>query len=202
MKKNLENIITSSIKQVADEFQKDELAFLALTTKIELPLRDRWAYLLYKKLKSENFIVSREWKRMDLAILKNEIPEALIQLKAMYTFNAALDAENINGYAKYTLDDEKKATRFASKDTATYSVLLVTHPSAIISSKLSGIVKYHTGINKALRKFGCPKEVAVEAKRNINNKFKNRNVTASGELPGGKAFGVGVSVMYWIIRGS
>ena len=50
--KNIENILIQSLEQVVDEFGKDELAFLALTTKIELPLRDRLAYVLYKKLKA------------------------------------------------------------------------------------------------------------------------------------------------------
>ena len=87
----IETALIKSLQQTSIEFGEDELAFLALTTKIELPLRDRWAYVLYRKLSRSNLIVSREWKRIDLAVLKDKIPLALIQLKAMYTFNAVYE---------------------------------------------------------------------------------------------------------------
>ena len=45
-----------------------------------------------------SFTVAREWRRTDIAVLENEVPKALIELKAMYTFDAALYQENINGF--------------------------------------------------------------------------------------------------------
>ena len=61
--------IKDSLRETKKEFGKDELAFLALTTKVELPLRDRWAYVLFNKVFKNRFFVSREWKRTDIAII-------------------------------------------------------------------------------------------------------------------------------------
>ena len=73
-----ENFIIQALEETIKEFGKNELAFLALTTKIELPLRDRWAFVLDKKLLKTDFMVSREWKRTDIAITQNANPKILI----------------------------------------------------------------------------------------------------------------------------
>ncbi len=46
----MKEYLIKTLKNLKNEFQQDELAFLALTTKIELPFRDRWSFLLYKEL--------------------------------------------------------------------------------------------------------------------------------------------------------
>lgn len=85
----MKNYIINSFTNFVQEFQTNELAYLSLTTKIELPFRDRLAYSLFKELDAKNIIVSREWKRTDLALLQNGLPSVLIELKAMYSFDAA-----------------------------------------------------------------------------------------------------------------
>jgi hypothetical protein len=69
----------------------NELAYLALTSKIELPLRDRISFELHKKF-SDTHLICREWKsketksskRIDIAIVdkSNFKPVCLIELKA------------------------------------------------------------------------------------------------------------------------
>lgn len=65
----------------------DELAFLALTSKIELPIRDRLAYTLFRRL--PELLVTREWRPVDLAVLSpdGKTPVLLLEAKALYTFN-------------------------------------------------------------------------------------------------------------------
>ncbi|MFT7294745.1 MAG: hypothetical protein ACI87Q_002603 [Pseudohongiellaceae bacterium] len=195
----MQNLITNTIKSLTDNFQNNELAFLALTTKIELPFRDRWAFSIFNEIEMD-FNVSREWKRTDLAILKGKTPQVLVELKAMYSFDAALDPDGIGGFTDAMSADAKKAKNLAVEETEIYTVLLVTHPSISFSPEMDGIVKYVPGINRAIDKFGSAlrvKEVACEA---VDNDLKNRNVVASGELNGGKAFGAEVSVLYWIVK--
>ncbi|WP_089138387.1 hypothetical protein [Vibrio rumoiensis] len=195
----MQSEIIGSLEKLAKEFQEDELAYLALTTKIELPFRDRWAFLLYNSFTDHTLTVSREWKRTDLAILQNNSPKSLIELKAMYTFDAALDPDEIGGFTDAMARDEIKAKKLATPRTDIYTVLLATHPEQV-PPNYRGIVKYDSGINRAIKKFSTAdrvKSVAIEA---VNKKFKGRNVISSGELNGGSAFGVKTSVLYWLVK--
>ncbi len=61
---------------VPHRFRKNELAFLALTSKIENHLRDKIAFVLHENFKDE-LIISREWndrngKKADIAIFNND----------------------------------------------------------------------------------------------------------------------------------
>lgn len=195
----MKTIIKDSLANLHNDFKDNELAFLALTTKIELPLRDRWAFSLYTKLKNKRFVVSREWRRTDLAILKRTVPAALIELKAMYTFDAALDPSEIGGFANAMAKDEVKAKRLASDLTEIYTVLLATHPGKV-NPEYSGIIKYDAGINKAIRKYGSEANVKEKAINATNNILSHRNVVSFGDLNGGKAFGVNTSILYWLVK--
>ena len=146
----MEEALVSTLKLVGKHFTKNELAYLSLTSKIELPIRDQWAFLLHSELSKNGLIVSREWKRIDLAILKNGIPLAFVELKAMYSFNAALDPKGISGFIDAMSKDEKKATILAGGTTEIFTVLLATHPCSIIDSSFSWIIKYRSDINQAI----------------------------------------------------
>lgn len=84
---DIENIVSN----ISSKFQDGELAYLALTSKIELPLRDKIAFELHKKY-SDSHLICREWKskenntfsRIDLAIIdkENSKPVCLIEFKA------------------------------------------------------------------------------------------------------------------------
>lgn len=63
----IEQTLLSSLNHVIERFEKNELAYLALTSKIEFPIRDKWAFLLHEKLSPTGIIVAREWKWIDLA---------------------------------------------------------------------------------------------------------------------------------------
>jgi len=193
------DLIISSLHKTIDEFGKNELAFLALTTKIELPLRDRWGYVLYKNLADSNFSVSREWKRTDIAILENGNPKILIEIKTLYTF----DAISSRGYYARAIDllqeDENKALKLANVNTKIYTVLFVTHPLVSIPTGFENIVKYTPGINGALSKLGSADAVAGIAQYRIREKLRGKYIVSKGVLPGGNVFGVGVDVLYWIV---
>lgn len=85
----VEDIIIKSLNEIERYFKKDELAYLSLTTKNEIQIRDRLVYIINLKIR-DDLIASREWKRVDLAILQKEDknPLALIEVKSMYSFDA------------------------------------------------------------------------------------------------------------------
>jgi hypothetical protein len=194
------NIIINSLKQTVKEFNKNELAFLALTTKIELPLRDRWAYVLFNKLSKTDFFVSREWKRTDIAIIKKSKPAVLIEIKALYTFDAISVRGNYKKRISYLQDDELKASKLALKDTQVYTVLFATHPLSIVPNKLEGIVKYVPGINMAFRKHENAHKIKKKAVGRIKKEFKGKNLIAEGVLKAGSAFGIETEILYWILH--
>ena len=205
-KEFIEKIILESIKQSANEFQKDELAYLALTSKIENPIRDKWAYLMQRNLKEQKMSVAREWTRpdrkkntrSDIAIVQNNCPIAIIELKAMYTFDA-LRPGTLRGYLSKMEEDEEKAKKLTDMDTFIYTVLLTTHPLSIVPEKIKSIIVYSSGINASLNKFN-PSEIYKKAKNNIEKSIKHKNIVAQGMLSGGNAFDIGANVAYWIIR--
>lgn len=96
----IERILVETLKGLDKCFRKreGELAYLALTSKPEFAIRDRLAFELHKRLFPE-YIVAREWKRIDMAILRNEDqpePEFLIQLKTWSLFSFIGDADTIS----------------------------------------------------------------------------------------------------------
>ena len=193
-------LVNSSLKETIKKFHKNELAFLALTTKIELPLRDRWAYVLFSKLSKTDFLVSREWKRTDIAIIKKSKPSVLIEIKALYTFDAISERGNYKERINYLQSDEEKAFKLAFKDTHIYTVLFATHPLSVVPHRLEGIVKYVPGINMAFRKYKDASKIKKIAVGRIREEFKGKKLIAEGTLKAGSAFGIETEIIYWILH--
>lgn len=195
----MDDQIIETLALCGKEFQENELAYLALTTKIELPVRDRWAFLLHKKLGSK-YHISREWRRTDLAILDGVSPIALVELKAMYSFDAAFGDGGGKGYTDKMLRDENKAKKLAGANTDVYTVLLSTHPRGGFDKRMNYIVKYLYYINKSLKKYVSETEVLSRCKAGVSRNLKDRILLTSGEFDGGSAFGVDVLVSYWVVK--
>lgn len=195
----MENTIIDSLKTIDSQFSTNELAYLALTSKIENPIRNRWAFNLHSKLSNE-FVVAREWRRTDMAILNASIPKALFELKAMYTFDAALDQDGISGFINKMEADEKKAKSLSEPSTDIYLVLFATHPTSIVPIALNGVVKYRQDINRAIHTFGSGEKVKNVAFDAVERKLHNRRLIAKGILQGGYAFKINTEVLFWVIK--
>ena len=98
----IERILVETLNGLGECFLnekgKGELAYLALTSKPEFAIRDRLAFELHKQLFPE-YIVAREWKRIDMAILRNEdqpepVAEVVVQLKTWSLFTFIDDADD------------------------------------------------------------------------------------------------------------
>ena len=195
----MEELIQESLTSVDREFRPNELAYLALTTKIENPLRDRWAFMLHQNANA-SLTVAREWLRTDIAVLEGEVPKALIELKAMYTFDAALDQENISGFCDAMEKDREKARSLSTSESDIYTVLLATHPHSAVTKAHERVVKYHQGINRALKRYGGSDAVASAAVQAVNRRLAENNIIASGSFDGGYAFEINTQVFYWLTK--
>jgi hypothetical protein len=195
---DIDDALTHALDEIGKEFRPNELAYLATTMKVEAPFRDRLAYQLHLKCEPKGFIIAREWNRIDLAVLDGHgSPVVLVELKAMYTFDAL---KNVHFFTSATSDDEVKARLYAKDGTSVYSLLLVTNVAESVLEQFRNVVKYSYGINKAIDAHGT--SVLAKATDAINKDLKDsgRTVAACGHAEGGVAFGLKVSVHYWLVR--
>lgn len=179
-------------------FEYGELAFLAATSKIEAQIRDRLSWRLQCLL--PGLYVVREWKRTDIAILNGAAPIALIELKAMYTWDATLD--NHQQYIEALRSDEQKALRLATPETAIYTILLASNPKPVAPPPLHEFVKYRSGIEKALR-HSTAEDVAASTINIVKKDFceeKRRLLLQEVARGDGHWFGLEVDVLVWLFE--
>ncbi len=196
--------LTAALGSLGNEFKPNELAYLATTMKIEGPIRDRLAFRLHQELSREDHIVSREWRRIDLAVLDTKCePRCLVELKAMYTFDAF---KNLRKFVTATSEDERKARKLA-KGAAVYSLLLATHlgdsiPPHLCGPDLRGPVKYWHHQNAAINFHGDAARLLSQATARVDENLKEarRSVVSANSVDGGEAFGLKVAVHYWLVR--
>ena len=194
---NFERILAGSFEKI--EFEPGELAFLAATSKIEQPIRDRLSWRLQQTLK--DYDVVREWRRADIAILKDKSPVAVIELKAMYTFDAALN--NHMQFVAAISKDEQKALKLVGPDVPIFTILLAAHPKPINPDLMKPFIKYRNDIIRSLRTATC-KRVADEADRIVTDSFLSkapRNLAFRHIIRGnGESFTVPFDVHVWCFR--
>ena len=194
--------VADTMASLGQEFAQDELAYLALTSKVENPIRDRLAYLLHQKYGEEgNIFVAREWtepkkitgvgiERVDIAIIDEEKrPLLLLEITAMYnSYN--LFKRNQQGFPDKVRKDVEKLKRYPSKyKLEKIAMILVPNHTNSCPRDLEGVIKYRLW-NHTIR---CKGELRKAIKSNF--KFKHFD---SGCVVGGRAFGIGVDVHYWL----
>jgi hypothetical protein len=175
-------------------FHPNELAYLALTQKIEHAIRDRLAFCLHRKwAEQDSLLVCREWNHVDVAVMKDSLPVLLLEAKAQYTFDI-LKKGKPHDYPDLLLNDIKKVSSRRNSDTEVFTLLLVTHPHGAPDHKYRAAVKYFPGVTRgATTGFSLD-----EAKAEIDRRLIGHPQAATDEIKGGNAFGVAVSVAYWL----
>lgn len=193
--------LAQSMEQLPSCFAENELAYFALTGKIERQVQDKLTFLLHKTLVDQH--VWREWKNIDIAALdENGEPKILIELTAVQTFDLALTPEPItDGLLRKVNKEQSKFRQFSGKSTESYTILLATHLNSPVAEKYKTNVKYYKNLERAFTKVFYPNKIKSMAQEQINNTFIQREFVISGELNVGEEFGVEVSVLYWIYKG-
>ena len=156
----MNEMIINSIKQLKSDFKKDELAYLALTSKVENPLRDRIAYNLYSQI-GNDYIVCREWRgryreegkrhATDLAILNKgeKAPRVLIEFKAQS--KPIFEPK----YSVHMRNDLKYLNIKSANETELYYVQFTNLPIGknLFNTDIYDSIKYFEGINRSIQKF-------------------------------------------------
>jgi hypothetical protein len=190
--------IRSAFGEISNSPKDNHLAYLALTSKIEIPIRDKLAHTLYKNLHDKKINVAREWPgksgRSDIALLDNNNPKAIIEVKAFYTFD--LIKKNAADYINEVKKDIDKAKEAANDDTEIYALLLATHPHNV--PEHSDAIKYYKSIQNMYKSNENEATHRTNAVNNVSNLQLNNRINASGSITCEKAFGVNVDVLWWL----
>jgi hypothetical protein len=154
MKENILELLEKFFNN--SKLNNEESAYLAMTSKFELPLRDKLAYSLFKYFKergTENKYVCREWastdrRRVDIAIMETDnVPQYLIEVKATNTQHGyggfkgkEKRLNHIRPHVK-SLIKQLHGLKHTHKKSEVYGIFIGTHPQRKINEKYNVMVK-------------------------------------------------------------
>lgn len=201
-KSQLAELLISSLKEVGASFAKSELAYLALTQKVEHAIRDKLAFNLHRRLERESpdLLVCREWKRADLAVVKCKKPLLVLEAKAIYSFDIVKSGAQ-HPFPKLVSEDLEKAAKHASSTPPdspleTFALVIATHPRTAPGAEYREAVKYFRNV----KKYAVETNTFVNASQIMNQKMAHLGLELlhKDEVNAGDAFGVDVSVFLWL----
>lgn len=197
---NIDSLV-ETIKESMNSFRENELAYLSMTGKNELLIRDRIAYELYSKY--SNYIISREYNpsgvksRIDLAILENGKIKDIIELKSVYTFDSADMRNYINAINK----DFNKNSELVIDGVNQYEIIIATHIKEVPNEEFKDCVKYYRLIKKYLNNIEYSNILVEDLDYIIKKEFSEEKYEIRKfKVTAGQSFGVNVDVWFWILK--
>jgi len=196
--------ILGILSNLENTFHPNELAYLAVTSKVEGPIRDRIAYGLHNQV-GEGLLVHREWKDKhdrwtDISITDEQIrPQCLIELKAHSgpTFES--------GYSGKMRKDLHKLYMAGEEDTELYLIFLfnhIYHPGNI-DVRYRYAIKYFALQNYASKKCGFVPDASIETqthweKHLTNNSLMTDKSQMGIRINGGQYYNMPVAVHVYL----
>ena len=193
--------LAAVVRKALGSFETDELAYLALTGRPDLSLRDRIAFKLHTSPSTEaaQWTVSRDYRRVDLAVLRHDLSAAaVIELKSIFAHEALLPSKL--PALRATLHAEiDKCLAASSEKCDSYLIVGLTHALARIPTHLFRTVKAAAEINRKLVDGADVTAQAGTAGRVVSEVIKERGARVL-EIPAraGSAFGIPVEI-YWFV---
>ena len=141
----------------------------------------------------DSVLVSREWKRVDLAIIVDQSPKFLLEAKAMYTFNIwdGYRTKFLNGVRN---DLIKLKDKYSNDDVEKLILVLATDCNESPRKNYDEAVKYSGN----LRKYDKLRRSEAEIRMAAREMFDEFEHFSSGRITSGRAFGMEASVYYWL----
>jgi hypothetical protein len=213
--------LVAALAALKRSFKPNELAYLALTSKCESPIRDAFAFELQKLTSSASpiYSVAREWRpstssteRVDVVALKRgKQPTVFIEAKAFYTFDMFGGRKiplRADVYAEICKDIASvKALVHQHKGSSGYLLLMATdprpHPSVLtLNANRHPLIKYHDRIAKH---WNSKKPTNNNYSQQVKDVFiKNSCIpgqfTSHLSVPAGAMFDFDVTVHLWLIE--
>ncbi len=202
----IQDVIVEAIRDAATAFEDGELAYLALTSKIERPFLDRLAFRLHQRPHSQNRMVAREWPIptpsgrpcADLAILSRSGAAAVVEGKAMYSFDPTRNCASNTRFVERMQGDLDRFTEADLSATPIYCLLLATHPLTPVPEQRMYGIKYPSKINSAFQRIGDESQIRELADRKVRAATVADSVCAAGTEQAGSSFGIPVELLWWL----
>lgn len=194
--------IAQCLEHLPSSFRKDELAYLSLTSKSELHLRDHLAFDLHNKLADR--LVCREWRDHGIAILpqRSEVADAIIEVKLFYTFDGVVPNKLYR--MKVALGKDIDKMKGNGPNAERLALLFLVHPQALIPEALHEAVAYAERVNQDYRKnaYGGPGKVLKTAKDNLEIFWEEVGApwVTRGNYAAGVYQAIEVLIPYWLVE--
>ena len=188
--------LAEALRDLGGEFKPNRLAYLSLMTKNEREMCNALAWRLHERLAGDaDAQVVREWRRHDIAVLRRHNPVAPIEAKAAMAFD--LVAGGARAYpSREVLRDIRKLRDAEPNCEHRYVLPFFTHVHRMPRHEHDAAMPYISGI----RKHGTIDRAALDRGfERFRQAVGGLAVVAAGEVPAGNAFGVDVSVLYWLL---
>ncbi len=197
-------IIQEELNAIASYYNSNEVAYLALTAKVEATLRNKLAYRLQQRMMDEQTTlqVARDWQDTDIAIITSSgQPEALIYLKSGYIPDETdANSSMIGFYPKKVLDASQKSNQIGLDHTQTFAILFYTHQNKPVEEVYRKSVKHDNAFLRAFKQHNA-KEMLESAKNNITNFFNAKNLPITHILiDAGTCWDVKVDIHTWLVE--
>jgi hypothetical protein len=199
----LGEFIVAAIESAGQSFQEGELAFLALTSKVERPLLDRIAYQLHLSLEGRQLVVAREYPisakiRADVAVLRGNAIVAVLEAKAMYTADCTREGGLRREYSDLLDADLKRYDGITAASLQVYCLLFGTHPLAPPPPGLKRVVKYSQLLVQSFKTHHTGPAILKIVEANLGRFLRPESRFATGKLSAGVAFGIPVELWWWL----
>ncbi len=201
---NYTALLKDELASLATYFNANELAYLALTAKIEQPLREKIAYRLQQRITAENpdLYCAREWHDTDIALIDKEgNVNRIVLIKSGYTADETnMNASMVGFYPKKIIDDLRKTAELGGNETKYFALLFYTHIDKPVPAHLKKIVKHDNSLNRAFKQQNAA-QIIEEAQGYINHFFEQHRITTEqGCIEAGQCWDIEVKIYYWFME--
>ena len=173
------------IEEAGASFATNELAYLALTSKVENPIRDRVAWAMQSRL-GPDLIVSREWKRRDIGVVEASDTDTALAILEFKAGNAGETGVATKFTSWMNSDLAKRRSDDANQDL--FWVGLAVSVTEQVPDSLRHVVKYRNTYKRDHKGHDFFAEM-----------MRQHGDVSNGTLSGGRIFGLSVEVDYWVV---
>lgn len=178
-------LLLAVLSELDQTFHPDELAYLAATSKVEGPIRDRIAYRLHLQVPPD-LLVHREWKDRnsrwaDIAVTDGQNrPILLLEIKA----HSAPTFES--GYSDLIRKDLLKLREAAEDNTELYLIFLFNHVynPEVIDTMYQHALKYYSLQNFASKQNQFAIDVSTQTKMHWETHLQRSGLLSKMVHPG------------------
>ncbi len=202
---NVFDVVRDSVETIPTTFENDDLAKKFLEGKDERKVRSILAELMEEPLRNYTLSVRQKWKpaglqtkrRVEIAIVdESDNPRALLEVRAMYTFDAVTPTTAVR-FKDYVVDDFKKMDEMNCGGVEKIALLVATHPASTPESATD--VAYHKQISTKLDAFGNEKRLRDDAVYAMTKLLEHEGEVRSGVLQLGQTNETRMDMVYWLV---